>query len=182
MSFKHLIINRKKKKKKMIKFSTTKRQVAGMDEDVLRVYATAQKGQTMSLDDFARHIATHGSVYGRDVIYGVLLKMVDCLREKLLEGYVVELGELGSFYVNIVNANWQKLPEDMDKFNAGIHIVGVNVVWRKGAEFKTLYPEAEFEQVTTRAAQSAVLAAVKKGETVVDLSVPKKDEDTPDEP
>lgn len=90
---------------------------------------------------------------------------VDCMREQLLEGKKIRLGDLGDFSVSLTS----KGSETADKFSAQ-NITGVNVVWDCGQEFKNLIADAEFNLVASRSAQAAVLKAIKEGSNVVDLS------------
>ena len=69
-----------------------------------KYYAKPVSQGTVNLDELAAHISDHGSVYTRDVVVGVMTKMVDCINELLAQGYKVKLGELGTFYNSIRNA------------------------------------------------------------------------------
>ena len=130
-------------------------------------FAIAQYADVMTIEKFARHIATHGCVYSRADISAILYMAVDCMREQLLEGKKIRLGDLGDFSVNLSS----KGAETADKFTAQ-NITGVNVVWDPGMEFKNLLADAEFNLVASRNAQAAVLKAIKAGQTTVDLTVP----------
>ena len=130
-------------------------------------FAIAQYADVMTIEKFARHIATHGCVYSRADISAILYMAVDCMRELLLEGKKIRLGDLGDFSVNLSS----KGAETADKFTAQ-NITGVNVMWDPGMEFKNLLADAEFNLVASRSAQAAVLKAIKAGQTTVDLTVP----------
>ena len=130
-------------------------------------FAIAQYADVMTIEKFARHIATHGCVYSRADISAILYMAVDCMREQLLEGKKIRLGDLGDFSVSISS----KGAETADKFSAQ-NITGVNVVWDCGQEFKNLIADAEFNLVASRSAQAAVLKAIKAGQTTVDLTSP----------
>ena len=54
--------------------------------------------KTLSLRGFAKHMTDHGSIYGRDLLEGVLIKITECLPELLSQGIPVQLGNLGTFY------------------------------------------------------------------------------------
>ena len=54
--------------------------------------------KTLSLRGFAKHMTDHGSVYGRDLLEGVLIKITECLPELVSQGIPVQLGGLGTFY------------------------------------------------------------------------------------
>lgn len=69
-----------------------------IDEDApKKAYAKSQYTNILTLDKFAGHIASHGSKYNRADIYAVLMQTVDCMREMLLEGKRIEMGDLGVF-------------------------------------------------------------------------------------
>lgn len=143
-----------------------------------KAYAIAQYADVMTIEKFAKHIATHGCVYSRADISAILYMAVDCMRELLLEGKKIRLGDLGDFSVNIQS----KGADTPDKFNAAAHITAVNVNWDCGQEFKNLLADAEFNLVASRSAQAAVLKAIKAGETTVDLSKPVNENDPSTDP
>ena len=160
----------------MLDYSVSSRRNP-MDKDAApRFYASAQCNKVVSLDEFAKHIASHGSVYKRADIGAVLTMAVDCLREMLLNGYKVGLGDLGSFYVSL-SSEGTATPND---FNPAIHIKSVNVIWERGTDFNNLKDEAEYNQVAIRAVQKKVLKAVKNGETTVSI-VDEEVEDSTEE-
>ena len=131
-------------------------------------FAIAQYTDVMTIEKFARHIANHGCVYSRADISAILYLAVDCMREQLLEGKKIRLGDLGDFSVSLQSTG----AETADKFSAQ-NITGVTVNWDCGQEFKNLIDEAEFNLVASRAAQAAVLKAIKAGDTTVDLTKPE---------
>ena len=133
--------------------------------EVQKAYAIAQYTDVMNIEKFARHISSHGSVYSRADISAILYLAVDCMREQLLEGKKIRLGDLGDFSINLSS----KGADSADKFSAQ-NITGVNVVWEPGIEFKSLLADAEFNLVASRNAQAALLKAIKAGQTVVDIT------------
>src|SRR5574344_2748875 len=142
--------------------------------EVQKAYAIAQYSEVMNIEKFAKHISTHGCVYSRADISAILYMAVDCMREQLLEGKKIRLGDLGDFSVNLSS----KGAETADKFTAQ-NITGVNVMWDPGMEFKNLLADAEFNLVASRSAQAAVLKAIKSGQTTVDLTSPDNPSDNP---
>ena len=155
----------------MINYSISKRLVKGKEEEgTKRVYAYAQSDLFMSIEQFAEHISSHGSLYSEDIVEGVLKKAVKCMVEKLKEGYKIDLGALGMFYVTIINKGWQDLPENLKDFNPAIHISGLNVVWECSEKLTNIGDGVEYNLVASRKAQSAVITAVKNEETTVDLN------------
>lgn len=98
-----------------------------------KAYAKSQYTNILTLDKFAGHIASHGSKYNRADIYAVLMQTVDCMREMLLEGKRIEMGDLGVFSISIQSRG----AENLETFNPAIHIEQLNVNWtprRPGSE------------------------------------------------
>lgn len=151
----------------MINFSLSMRAVDPSKQDgPKRAYPNAQASKVVQLDEFSTHIAKHGSAYHRSDINAVLTRSVDCLREMLLDGYKVAMGDLGNFYVRLESKGAPSIAE----FNASAHITGVKVYWEPGPLFCDLINEAEFVNVATRRAQDATLKAERAGQTTVDIS------------
>ena len=134
-------------------------------------FAISQYTDVMTIEKFAKHITSHGSVYSRADISAILYMAVDCMREMLLEGKKIRLGDLGDFSILLAS----KGAETADKFTAQ-NITNVKVQWDPGQQFKNLLDDAEFNLVASRSAQAAVIKAIKEGKTNVDLNVPE----TPD--
>ncbi len=134
---------------------------------VTNYFATAQYTEVMTIEKFARHIADHGTTYSRADIMAILYMAVDCMREQLLEGKKIRLGELGDFSLSLSS----KGAETAEKFSSQ-NIQRVAVCWEPGSEFRNLLADAEFNLVATRSAQAAVLKAIKEGKTNVDISAP----------
>ena len=130
-------------------------------------FAISQYTDVMTIEKFAKHITSHGSVYSRADISAILYMAVDCMREMLLEGKKIRLGDLGDFSLLLGS----KGAETADKFTAQ-NINQVKVQWEPGKEFKNLLDDAEFNLVASRSAQAAVLKAIKEGKTNVDLNAP----------
>ena len=77
------------------------KDVALVETVVTNYFATAQYTEVMGIEKFARHIADHGTTYSRADIMAILYMAVDCMREQLLEGKKIRLGELGDFSLSL---------------------------------------------------------------------------------
>lgn len=132
-----------------------------------KVFAVAQYAEVMDLSKFAKHISTHGCVYGHADINAVLNIAVDHIREELLEGKKIRLGALGDFYITLSSNG----VADASTFTAQ-NITDVKVQWEPGPDFKNLIKEAEFNLVAPRSAQAKLIKAVKEGKDSVDLTSP----------
>ena len=138
-----------------------------MKTEKQNAFAISQYTDVMTIEKFAKHITSHGSVYSRADISAILYMAVDCMREMLLEGKKIRLGDLGDFSLLLGS----KGAETADKFTAQ-NITQVKVQWEPGKEFKNLLDDAEFNLVASRSAQAAVLKAIKEGKSSVDLNAP----------
>ena len=155
----------------MLDYSVSARYNPMEKNEPARYYASAQTNNVMNLEQFAKHIANHGSVYRRADIAAVLTMAVDCLREMLLNGTKVQLGDLGNFYVTFSSEGALTANE----FNPDIHIKKVNVNWERGIDFLNLKEDATFNQVAIRSVQKKVLKAVKNGESTVTIVEDEED-------
>ena len=151
--------------------------VALVKTEQQRAFAMAQYAEVVTIEKFARHIAAHGCVYSRADISAILYLAVDCMREMLLDGRKIRLGDLGDFSVALSS----KGAESADSFTSA-NITAVRVAWEPGQEFKNLIADAEFNLVASRAAQAALLKAIKNGETVVNLDTDTTDPTDPTDP
>lgn len=150
----------------MVNYSIVmRRSKVGDSNSELQAYATAQYTDVMDINAFAEHIASHGCVYSRADIASVLTMAVDCMREQLLAGQRIELGDLGVFYISLRCKGAASAAE----FNPEVHIKNALVRWKMGNRFTTLDDDIKYNLVGTRAAQAAMLRAIKAGETTVIL-------------
>ena len=172
-----LEINQARARVKAARMAGETPEQAGLDliaTEERRAFAVAQYAEVMTIEKFAKHIATHGCVYSRADISAILYMAVDCMRELLLDGKKVRLGDLGDFSVSLSSRG----AADAQSFTAQ-NITDVKVVWDAGGEFKTLLADAEFNLVASRAAQAKVIKAIKAGESSVDLGTPTEEPTPP---
>ena len=94
------------------------------------------------------------------------------MKEQLLAGQKVQLGDLGNFSLNMSCKG--ALTAEM--FNPAIHVKKVYPIWDRGDVFGNLKDEVEYNLVASRKAQKAVLKAIKAGETTVDLADGEEEE------
>lgn len=153
----------------MINYSTVKRKNLLKPEEAPKTYATAQYDRVMELEEFAEHISQHNSKYSEADIMAVIIMMVKCLRECILDGKKVRLGKLGDFWVTLTS----KGVEDGTKFTAD-NITACNILFTPGKDFIDLLTDAEFRVVATRALQAAAVKAEKEGAKTIDVEEAKK--------
>ena len=127
-------------------------------------YGTAQIHDNLDFDEFVQHVADHNSPFSKGTIKGVLTDAVACIREQLLAGNKVTLGDLGAFHVELAC----EAADATDEFTAA-NIKEVNVRWTPGKNFKNLRDEAEFQVVPSRKAQADAIEVIRNEETIEGL-------------
>ena len=159
----------------MIYYSTTMRGNPQHEDDPKKAYGQPQAGEVMNLDQFTEYVVQHNSKYDEADISAVLIILAKRLRELLLAGKKINLGTFGDFWITF-NCKGAVTLEDFTENN----ITDVNVLFFPGKYLEDLRKHATFQEVPIRRHQAALMAAVDKGETVVDLTVPEEEVD--DEP
>ena len=129
-----------------------------------KAYGVAQSKETLDLTKFAEHITSHGCAYDRGDVAAILTKSVDCLREMMLEGKRVKLGELGTFHAELQTEG----ARTTDEFNAN-NIKEVNIRWTPGKRFQNLRDDAEFKLVPSLVAQADAIEIIKNEDTIQGL-------------
>lgn len=129
-----------------------------------KAYGFAQCTEIVDIDTFAKHVAGHGSVYKKGDVIGLLTNAVACLRELMLEGKRVKLGDLGDFQPRLKTAG----ARTADEFSAQ-NIKEVNICWTPGKPFANLRSEATFKLVPTRTAQADAIEIIKNEDTIQGL-------------
>ena len=125
---------------------------------------TAQVHDKLTFDQFVAHMADHNTPFSKGTISGVITDMIRCLREQLLAGNVVSLGELGSFHVELSTEG----ADTTEEFGAG-NIKAVNVCWTPGEDFKDLRKVAEFQLVPSRKLAADAIEVIKNTDTIQGL-------------
>lgn len=138
-----------------------------------KAYARAQVKEVVSLDKFVKHLSEHNGVFTRGSIKGIITDLTECLIEYMLNGYKVTLGDLGSFCPSLSSTGAESI-KDFTSHS----ITAVNIIFTPGEGFENLITRAEFNPVSSRAAQVATYKAERAGETTVDLEAAKKKPET----
>ena len=86
-------------------------------------YAKAVQDRTIDFEDLVTHMSEHNSPYSRGVIHGVLTDMLDCVKELVLDGKSVRLGDLGLFSVGLKTSG----AKTRDRWSVATHVQGVNL-------------------------------------------------------
>ena len=101
-------------------------------------YATVVTDREMNFEEFVDHISSHNSPYSRGTVQGVMMDMLDCLKELILDGKSVRLGDLGLFSIGMSSHG----EVSRDKVSAasveGIHLLVKNTKTWSNSELKKL--------------------------------------------
>ena len=107
----------------ILKYKLITRKNARNENEEPKWYAKAVQDRTVEFEDLVIHMSEHNSPYSRGVIRGVLTDMLDCVKELVLDGKSVRLGDLGLFSVG--TRTKKALTRDVWKVSS--HIKGVNL-------------------------------------------------------
>ena len=138
-----------------VRYSLGMRQNPMRPDEDKKAYANVQLTGTVSLSQLARHIKEHGSPYGRDVVIGVLTAIVDCTREYLIQGFKVDLGDLGQFEPSIR----QEGAESFEEFTSA-NIKDYRAIYSMSKFFDDMRKDVDFQRVLTRAAEKAKMTEI----------------------
>ena len=101
----------------MLELNLTKNTNDTLPGTLGKYYARVEYKDTIGVDELARHMHQHNTVWSRGLVKGLLTDMVDCIKELVLEGNVVKIDDLGLFKAT-VEANGLTL-EQGAKVSAG---------------------------------------------------------------
>ena len=86
-------------------------------------YGKSVQDRTIDFEDLVTHMSEHNSPYSRGVIHGVLTDMLDCVKELVLDGKSVRLGDLGLFSVGLKT----KGAKSRERWSVSTHVQGVTL-------------------------------------------------------
>lgn len=93
-----------------------------------RLYPVISRTGTLDLRGLCKHMSEHNTVYGRDIVTGVLTLMQGCLVELLSQGVAVKLDGIGTFYPTLKSAkNGAADIEEAKRLGAANLVQGVHV-------------------------------------------------------
>ena len=97
-----------------------------------KYYPKAVEKQSISLRGLCNHMAEHNSIYGRDVIEGVLTKMSNCIVELLSQGNPVKIDGLGTFVPTVESVKDGITKADIlaGKWNASTYVKAIHIRFR----------------------------------------------------
>ena len=107
-------------------------------EQAGKLYARVSYKQAMTIQDMARHMAEHNTVFSEGSILGVLTDFVKCVREMVLMGNTVKIENLAIFKAT-VEANALEVLYDAENDKVATASIGTLAEGQKtGAAVKTI--------------------------------------------
>ena len=101
-------------------------------------YATVVTDREMNFEEFVDHISSHNSPYSRGTVHGVMMDMLDCLKELILDGKSVRLGDLGLFSIGMSSRGEVSRDKVTSASVEGIHLLVKNTKNWSDSELKKL--------------------------------------------
>ena len=101
-------------------------------------YATVLTDREMNFEEFVDHISSHNSPYSRGTVHGVMMDMLDCLKELILDGKSVRLGDLGLFSIGMSSRGEVSRDKVTSASVEGIHLLVKNTKNWSNSELKKL--------------------------------------------
>ena len=150
----------------MIDYAVTLMQNPMRPQDAKKAYAFLQSRGTLSIDELADHMVSHGCNYDRGDIIAIIVKLVSCSKELMLDGYRIQLGELGKLYLTCQSEG----AVSKEKFTRA-NIKTINVNFLSSKQFNDMVQKVSLHKVPTRKAVAATLEAELAGQTTADWSI-----------
>jgi predicted histone-like DNA-binding protein len=130
-----------------LKYRLVQNQNEHQPEAYKKWYIRAVQDRTLTFDDFVQHMADHNSPYSRGVIHGVLIDMLACLQELILDGKSVRLGELGLISLGISSKGVASVKDaSVSEQVKGVHLLVRNTKTWSNAELRKLCKIEELEK------------------------------------
>ena len=122
----------------MIELYLSKVTESSGTEQAGKLYARVSYKQAMTIQDMARHMAEHNTVFSEGSILGVLTDFVKCVREMVLMGNTVKIENLAIFKAT-VEANALEVLYDAEQDKVALASIGTLAEGQKtGAAVKTV--------------------------------------------
>ena len=124
--------------KGMIELYLSKVTESSETEMAGKMYARVSYKQTMDLHDMAHHMAEHNTAFSEGLIVGVLTDFVKCVREMVLNGNTVKVGNLAIFKATVESNGLEVLYDAQSDKVASATIGTLKEGDKTGAAVKTI--------------------------------------------
>lgn len=137
----------------MIEFVKTVRKNLQDPTEPEKTYALAQSRDRLELEDVAAHISSHNSKYNEGDVFAVINEALNCIREFLLDGYIVRMGKLGTFNIVLKSNGVAESVEDpktkIKPVFSAADIIDIGIRYKPGKIFSNMRKDAKFRETIT---------------------------------
>ena len=123
-----------------------------------KTYAIAQSRGRLDLSDLAKHMSEHNSPFSAGVTKGVLTDMTTCVAELVCDGWIVDLGSLGTLSLTIKSRGVSESEVDektgLKPVFSAADITAVNPKFVPGSDLQNLRKKVTLHEVLTRREQA----------------------------
>lgn len=143
---------------------TTRKNLQNL-EAPKKTYAVAQSRGRMDLAELAQHMAEHTSPFTVGTISGVLQDLVKCVEHLLADGWIIDLGTLGTLKVVLKSLGVSESEVDEDTGEKPVFseadIVGVLPKFVPGSGLQNLRDKVQLNQVASLEVQTTLRKKIK---------------------
>ena len=122
----------------MIELYLSKVTETSETETAGKMYARVSYKQSMDLHDMAQHMAEHNTAFSEGLIVGVLTDFVKCVREMVLNGNTVKVGNLAIFKATVESNGLEVLYDGQNDKVASATMGVLKEGEKTGAAVKTI--------------------------------------------
>ena len=122
----------------MIELYLSKVSETSQSELAGKIYARVDYKQELSVQDMAKHMAEHNTAFSEGLIVGVLTDFVKCVREMVLNGNTVKVGNLAIFKATVESNGLEVLYDAQSDKVASATIGTLKEGDKTGAAVKTI--------------------------------------------
>ena len=122
----------------MIELYLSKVDESSETEQAGKLYARVSYKETMGIHEMAEHMAHHNTAFSEGLIVGVLTDFVKCVREMVLSGNTVKVGNLAIFKATVESNGLEVLYDAQSDKVASATIGTLKEGDKTGAAVKTI--------------------------------------------
>ena len=145
----------------------------------MKTYAIAQSRGRLDLAALAKHMSEHNSPFSEGVIKGVLTDMTTCVAELVCDGWIVDLGNLGTMKLVLKSRGVSESEIDektgLKPVFTAADITAINAKFVPGTDLQNLRKKVTLHEVLSLREQAEAKKA--KDKAYAEGVQPEEDED-----
>ena len=108
-------------------------------------YGKVMHRGTLDINDVAKHMMGHGTIFTDDVVIGVTRKLMHCIAEMITDGYKVKLDGIGTLYLAATSVG----VDHPDEFDNERHIKRIGVKFLADQSHDSIFTARMMKQNTS---------------------------------